>query len=254
MKKFIKEKYKIIAQYLLSKYKEIKRKELEEHRISMIILLIFSSILFSYLFRKEFYIVFSPNIIIYIMLIPFACILLALKIIASKKIELGEFLTIFSIVLAILFFSFQNALKQIEEENKITIKQIEEKEKEKNELNIIQGVNIYNCLMASSTLSDIKTRGSASYQLSYYIIDVYENNLELLPKFYGDKAIGFINMFALMKESNSLINIIQNLDTQAVLVLSDLEKVNTITEVMDMRKDDIVTRAETIKEFFCPTK
>lgn len=223
--------------------KEIKQKLVKNikdiyfyiYTVLILIMLVFFS-----LFKNDFINVLTANKKTIGMIAPFGILLFVLyKKSLKKYLNKGEFFTIFSILLALLFFSFEITNEKIQEKNILD-----------NKLSTILATTRNNCRTAKDAITALRNRND-SYKLSTYSTNIYEDNFNILYNKYGEKkGDDIIEAVLIMKAANALINVVINFDAE--LALAETPKVAaTIRENMTLRNNDIADRSVEIHKLLC---
>jgi len=203
-------------------------------------LLVFIALIFLFFFRKDLINVLVANKETIGMVIPFGILLFILyKKYLKKYLRIGEFLTIFSILLALLFFSFEIANEKTQEKKNFD-----------NKLNTILATTRYNCTNAKDSITTLRDRND-SFRIDPYSTEIYEDNFNIFYNKYGkEKGDNIIGAVSAMKSANSLINVVIKFDTELALAETPAT-VMIIRANMKLRNNDIANRSEEIYKLLC---
>lgn len=208
-------------------------------KIFFIILLVIDIILFWYN-KKEFFDILKINKDFIKLLSPIIVLFICIYIINSffKRMDFGNYLTFCSIIIAILFFMFN-----------LTFDRVKQQQENENKYLAIEKTNFFNCSKAYNlkTLQENNNR----FVLSNYILDMYEKNIDFIYSKYGkEKGEKIIQSLEFMKGTNSLIDIVKNMNTQIAYVNVDSEAAR-INNLINLRNNDIMNNSKEIYSLLC---
>lgn len=203
------------------------------------VILVVIALLIFFKFRIDFRNVLVVNIKLIGMITPFCILLFILyKKYLKRRLNMGELLTIFSILLALLFFSFE-----------ITNGKIQEAKEFNGKVDAILATTLYNCANAKDALN--LRDNNEVFRLNTYLTKIYEDNFNIFySKIYSTsrkKGDNILSAVSLMQSSNKLIDMVIRFETELVFVKTSSAE-SIIRENMKLKNNDIASRSEKIYE------
>jgi hypothetical protein len=198
------------------------------------------SILLVWYYRNGFNNVFQANKETIGMILPFFLILIILyKTYINKYLKVDQFLTIFSLLLAILFFSFS-----------FTYDKLREQKESENKLNTIKATTEINCAKANDLKNKFKDNNEL-FHLDSFTTQIYEENFNIFYTLYGKEGgTKIVSAVSAMKSVNSLIGIVIKLDSELALAPT-AQAVMLIPASIKLRNNDIATKSQDIINSLC---